>query len=337
MRALDLIAHRGPDDAGLLVDGSCVLGHRRLSIIDLTAAGHQPMASADERLWISFNGEVYNYLELREELESLGRRFRTETDTEVLLQAYEEWGTETLNRLNGMFAFAIWDRERQALFCARDRFGVKPLYYTTVAGRFMFASEIKALFADPAVPRRANDGRVLDYLAWSLVDHTSETMFAEVEQLPAGCWLEVGAGRIEPTVHRWYELRPAATSEPTATIRRVLESAVELRLRSDVPVGVSLSGGMDSSSVLAVAARLEQERGGAVPQSFSARSSIEGVDEYVYSEAVLRATGSENSHFLPSGAELRGELESLFWHLDEPFHGPSVFCLLYTSPSPRDS
>jgi asparagine synthase (glutamine-hydrolysing) len=302
-----------------------VLGHRRLSIIDLSDAGHQPMPSDDGRLWLTYNGEIYNYLELRAELQALGRVFRTETDSEVLLQAYEEWGTGSLDRLNGMFAFAIWDRELGSLFCARDRFGVKPLYYTTVAGRFRFASEIKALLADAAVPRRPNDARVLDYLAWALVDHTDETMFAGISQLPAGSWLTIEADRRTPTVHRWYEPHPVPTREPAATVRRTLESSVELRLRSDVPVGISLSGGMDSSSVLALAARLEQRRGGVVPQSFSARSSIEAVDEYVYSKAVIATTGSENTHFLPSAEELRGTLDSLFWHLDEPFHGPSVF------------
>ena len=322
---LDLIAHRGPDDAGMLVDPPCVLGHRRLSIIDLSPAGHQPMASEDEQLWITYNGEVYNYIEVRAELEARGRRFRTKTDTEVLLKAYQEWGVEALDRVNGMFAFAIWDRRTRSLFCARDRFGVKPLYYTVAGGRFLFASEIKALFADRQVGRQPNDDRVLDYLAWNIVDHTSETMFAGIEQLPPGSVLHHAPGRAAPTIMRWYTPRPAATDDPPGAVRGLLESAVDLRLRSDVPVGISLSGGMDSSSILALATELERHRDGQVPRSFSARSTLPDVDEYRYSEALLRTTGSENVHFLPSEADLSAELDSLLWHLDEPFHGPSAF------------
>ena len=288
---LELIAHRGPDDAGLLVDDGCVLGHRRLSIIDLSPAGHGPMASADGNLWITYNGEVYNYLELRASLQELGRTFRTATDTEVLLQAYEEWGAAALDRLNGMFAFAIWNRREESLFCARDRFGVKPFYYAVAHGRFRFASEIKSLFADPELQRAPNDARVYDYLAWSLTDHTPETMFAGIYQLAAGCHMRVdehGVG--EPT--RWYAPRPASAASSVMDLRRLLESAVELRLRSDVPVGVSLSGGMDSSSVLAVSASIEERRGGAPPASFSSRSSVPSADEFRNTEALLRTTAS---------------------------------------------
>lgn len=322
---LDFLAHRGPDDCGLLVDRPCVLGHRRLAIIDLSPAGHQPMASHDERLWITYNGELYNYLELRTELERCGRRFRTETDTEVLLQAYEEWGEDALARTNGMFAFAIWNRARRSLFCARDRFGVKPFYYTLSGNRFRFASEIKAFFADPAVRREPNDERILDYLVWNAADHTPETMFAGIEQLPPGSWLRLADGARRPVIRRWYHARPAPVDDPPAAVRSALESAVELRLRSDVPVGVSLSGGMDSCSVLALAADVQRRRHAAVPLSFSARSSRPEVDEYEHAQAILRRTGSENADFLPAESDLIRDLESLFWHLDEPFHGPAVF------------
>lgn len=322
---LELIAHRGPDDAGMLIDGPCALGHRRLSIIDVSSAGHQPMPSADGRLWITYNGEVYNYKELRVSLEALGRRFRTETDTEVLLQAYEEWGERALERLNGMFAFAVWDRERASLFCARDRFGVKPFYYATASGCFVFASEIKALFANRQLPRVPNDDRVLDFLAWAVADHTSETMFEGVSQLPAGCFLEVDTRRgVGPPV-RWYALQRRSVDDPAAQVRRLLESAVDLRLRSDVPVGISLSGGMDSSSVLALAAARERARGRGAPASFSSRSSVPEVDEFRYTRALLATTGSPNAQSLPPGDEIVDEVDSLLWHLDEPVHGPTVY------------
>src|SRR4051812_3499611 len=248
----DVLAHRGPDDEGVLEDGPVVLGHRRLSIIDLSPAGHQPMSTHGGRLWITYNGEVYNYLEVAEELRSLGHTFGSASDTEVLLHAYDEWGADCLSRLNGMFSFAIWDRERQSLFCVRDRFGVKPFYFTVVGGRFRFASEIKALLLDPAVPRVPNDARVWDFLARGFADHTDETMFEGIMQLRPGHHMtvspETGIGEQE----RWYRLTPdrTADADPFATVREKLADSVALRLRSDVPVGTCLSGGIDSSTVV---------------------------------------------------------------------------------------
>ena len=192
-RMTDTLSHRGPDDAGLLVDPPAVIGHRRLSVFDLSSAGHQPMATDDAALWITYNGEVYNHIELAAELRSRGHRFRSSCDTEVLLRAYEEWGAAALSRLNGDFAFAIWDRRRRTLFCARDRFGVKPFYYTVAGDRFRFANEIKALLVDGTVPRVPNDARVLDFLARALADHTTETMFEGIWQLPAGSYMLVTA------------------------------------------------------------------------------------------------------------------------------------------------
>jgi asparagine synthase (glutamine-hydrolysing) len=323
----DVLRHRGPDDAGMVADGPVTLGHRRLSIIDLSPAGHGPMPSPDGSLWLTFNGEIYNYIELREELRALGREFHTESDTEVLLVAYAQWGTAMLDRLNGMFAFAIWDSRASTVLLARDRFGVKPLYYTTAAGRFRFASEIKGLLVDPAVPRAANDARILEFLAYGLADHTAETMFDGVLQLPPGSYLEVRPYEPVPTPVRWYTLRPAEqSSKPLgARTRELLDSAITLRLRSDVPVGVSLSGGMDSSSVLGVASSLRSAEGIEAPQSFSARSSDPATDEHVYAAQVVAATGSRNAEVLPSFDGLVEELDSIVWHMDEPFHSPSVY------------
>ncbi len=236
----DALRHRGPDDAGMVADGPVTLGHRRLSIIDLSPAGHGPMPSPDGSLWLTFNGEIYNYIELRDELRALGREFHTESDTEVLLVAYAQWGTGMLDRLNGMFAFAIWDSRTSTVLLARDRFGVKPLYYTTAAGRFRFASEIKGLLVDAAVPRRANAPRVLEFLAYGLADHTAETMFEGVMQLPPGSYLQVRPFEPVAAPVRWYTLRPARDeSKPLGRrTRELFDSAVALRLRSDVPVGV---------------------------------------------------------------------------------------------------
>jgi asparagine synthase (glutamine-hydrolysing) len=325
-RMARVLAHRGPDDEGLHVEPPVVLGHRRLAILDLSPAGHQPMASPGERFWITYNGEVYNYVELAAELEALGHVFASSCDTEVLLAAFAEWGLGCLERLNGMFAFAVWDRERQALTCVRDRLGVKPFYYTVAGGRFRFASELKALLLDPEVRRAPNGPRVVDFLAYGLIDHTPETLFEGVLQLPAGSYLELRPGEPVPEPVTWYRPRSERAREPgAATVRRLLEDAVRLRLRSDVPVGVSLSGGMDSSSVLALAALARREQGEPPPSSYSARSSDPERDEYRFSETLVEAVGSRNLDVLPTADGLLADLETLLWHLDEPFHAPSVY------------
>ena len=326
-RMTDLIAHRGPDDAGLLVDAPATLGHRRLSIIDLSPGGHQPMPDAAGRRWLTFNGEIYNYLELHEELEGLGHVFRTRSDSEVLLEAYAEWGPEALERLNGMFAFAIWDRERQELFCARDRFGVKPFYYTVVDGRFRFASEIKALLLDPAVPRVANEARVRDFLAYGITDHTDETLFEGIMQLPPGSSLLVRADSGALERHRWYEPRPSQRDgrPAAAALRERLVDAVRLRLRSDVPVGTTLSGGLDSTSVTAIVTTLRADEGLEPAPTYSARAVDPRIDEGRYIEPMLERTQTPNMAFTPRETDLLDHLDHVLWHQDEPFHSAAVY------------
>jgi asparagine synthase (glutamine-hydrolysing) len=325
-RMTDALAHRGPDDAGLLVDAPVVLGNRRLSILDLSPAGHQPMSTEDGALWITYNGEIYNYIELAEELRGLGRRFRTGTDTEVLLQAYAEWGEASFARLNGDFAFAIWDRGAARLTCVRDRLGVKPLYYTTAGGRFRFASEIKALLLDPAVPRLPNEDRLADFLSRGLTDHTNQTLFEGIEQLSPGSLLVVtSAGTESP--RRWYAAHPAPRSKPSAVdnVRELFVDAVRLRLRSDVPVGTALSGGIDSSSVMVVAARLNRDAGAEPPTSFSARSNDPKIDEGRYIAEVVSSTGGRNIDVFLTADDVVSSIDELLWFMDEPFHSPTVY------------
>jgi asparagine synthase (glutamine-hydrolysing) len=325
-RMTDALAHRGPDDAGLLVDAPVILGNRRLAILDLSPAGHQPMATENRRLWITYNGEIYNYVELADELRGLGRSFRTGTDTEVLLQAYEEWGEDAFPRLNGDFAFAIWDREAGRLTCVRDRLGVKPLYYTTAAGRFRFASEIKGLLIDPVVPREPNDERLADFLARGLIDHTNQTLFAGIEQLSPGSLLVVTSLGAQ-TPRRWYVAHPAPRSEASVadSVRELFVDAVRLRLRSDVPVGTALSGGMDSSSVMTVATMLNRSVGVEPPTSFSARSHDPRVDEGRYIAEVVSSTGGRNIDVFLTGDDVVSSIDELLWFMDEPFHSPTVY------------
>ncbi len=253
-RARDTMAHRGPDGMGIYYEPKegIALGHRRLAIIDLSNAGNQPMISNDGRYQIVFNGEIYNYLELKRELK--GYQFKTKTDTEVLLAAYERWGTNCLDRLEGMFSFAIWDSREKSLFAARDRFGEKPFFYSVLgADTFVFASEIKGLLALGVKPK-INESAIHAYLVYGYYDHSNETFFDGVQVLPPGHMISRGQdGDLDIT--RYWDIadaRPIIPTSPEGILERykeLLEKSVELRFRSDVPVGLNLSSGLDSNSL----------------------------------------------------------------------------------------
>ncbi len=324
------------DPGWQMARGGVVLGHRRLSILDLSPHGHQPMAYRG-RLWMTFNGEVYNYVELRQELSSLGHRFSSDSDTEVVLAAYDHWGPACLSRFNGMWGLAILDLERKKLFIARDRFGVKPLYYRVASGRLAFASEIKAFTALSDWNARANLPRLLDYLVWNVSDHRSETMFEGVEQLLPGHYILLDvAPALEgrggpPEIHpvSWYRL-PAiggtGRTEGVAALREALTDAVRLRLRADVPVGSCLSGGLDSSSIVCLMGTM-LSRAGARDRlkTITARSDAPGFDESKYATAVVAAAGSEGIFVTPDPKKLFEDLTRLVWHQDEPFVSSSIF------------
>jgi asparagine synthase (glutamine-hydrolysing) len=296
------------------------LGHRRLAIIDLGNGGHGPMSCPDGRLWISYNGEVFNYRELREELKSLGHAFHTASDTEVLLAAYAEWGAGALSRLNGMWAFVLYDARRGVLFCARDRFGVKPLHYSFDGGLFACASEIKALLAHPGVPRQPHLPSVSSFLTAGSLDESDQTFFRGIRRVPAGHHLTLDLKSRELRVARWYTLPEDEHSRPGAPeeLRALLEDAVRLRLRSDVPVGTCLSGGLDSSSIVALTARLRGEADGR--RSFSvAYPADPGLDETAHQDEVVRATGVTPARTTPTAAELVRDLPALVRAQDEPF------------------
>ena len=246
-RMTESLAHRGPDGDGVYHDGPLGLGHRRLAIIDLSAAGHQPMLSSSGRFVLTYNGEIYNYQELRLELEALGHRFRSRTDSEVLLNAFVEWGIACLERLNGMFAFAVWDRERQELFLARDRYGVKPLYYTDRNGVLLFGSEVKAILQHPAYDARIDRKALLEYMTFQNL-FTDRTLFAGVRLLPAGSYLRLHADRGDlPAPVRYWDYSfsdPDAAADPddyAEELDRLFRQAVSRQLVSDAPVGVSRS------------------------------------------------------------------------------------------------
>lgn len=251
LRMMKRMKHRGPNDEGVFMDGPVGLGHVRLSIIDLSSAGHQPMVSEDGRFVLVYNGEIYNYIELRQELQGFFP-FRTHTDTEVLLNAFRHWGADCLHRLNGMFAFAVYDRQEGTVFAARDRFGIKPFYYYRDDERLVFASDIPPILEVAPTAKQADDHTIFEYLVFNRTDQSERTFFRDIKKLQHGHCMIAGPDGI--SIRKWYHLREQI-KEPfrsTEEFRATLSSAIALRLRSDVPVGVCLSGGLDSSSIVSI-------------------------------------------------------------------------------------
>lgn len=328
------LAHRGPDGEGTFFSGPIGLAHRRLAIIDLSDEGRQPMGSEDGTLQIVFNGEIYNYPEIREELSAAGHRFASATDTEVILHAYEEWGRDCLARFNGMWAFALWDGRRRELFCARDRLGVKPFYYTLIDGSFLFASEIKALRAHPDVGRQPNDRMLSTFLAWGVADHTGETMYDGVFQLPPAHTVVVSAEGVGEPKRYWdfaVSGAPGGADDEAAaqSVRALLTDAVRLRLRSDVPVGTCLSGGIDSSTVTALINGLllaeSPESVGERQKTFSVSFDDPLFDESRYIDTVVAATDVASRRTTPGTDGLWEDIERLLYMQDEPFASLSIY------------
>jgi asparagine synthase (glutamine-hydrolysing) len=328
VRMRETLRHRGPDDEGAWCseDGRVALGHRRLSIIDLSEAGRQPMADPCARVQVVFNGEIYNYQELRSELQGLGRRFRTATDTEVILEAYLQWDAACLERLNGMFAFGLWDLHRQRLLLARDRAGEKPLFYRTDGRSLAFASELKALFADPACPRVLDLEALDDYLAFGYVPG-SRCLARGIQKLPQGHALTFD-GR-SGAVQTWPYWQVHTGTPPDGAesddelmqeFGRLLADSVRLRMIADVPVGVMLSGGVDSSLVVAMAARTSSRPVKTFTISFPGHGAF---DEAPYARTIARHFGTEHIELAaePATVDLLPELARQY---DEPIADSSM-------------
>ncbi|MFP5212259.1 MAG: asparagine synthase (glutamine-hydrolyzing) [Acidobacteriota bacterium] len=323
-----VMKHRGPDDEGIYNDTHCVLGHRRLAIIDLSKDGHQPFESEDGRFQLVFNGEIYNYIELRQELERFGVRFRTKTDTEVLLAAYLRFGVECLDRLNGMFAFAVYDSLAHSLFLARDRVGVKPLYYVDTGTAFYFASEIKAFRETPSLTFSVNPRSLFDYLAFNRTDVYDETFFSEVKRLPKGHYMHLDSRGAR--IRQWWNpedhLRSASNDSLETICERIEEllvSSTRLRMRSDVPVGSCLSGGLDSSILVGIL--------------FSHCGSIEGyptftasfpghrLDETGYIDRLNDRFAFSNHRTFPTAETALENLPEFVFYNDEPTTSASFY------------
>lgn len=327
----DAIAHRGPDGEGFYVDSFLGLGHRRLAIIDLSPAGHQPMATEGGQQVIAYNGEVYNFQELRAELEALGHQFRSKTDTEVVLKAYAEWGEDAFLRFNGMFALALWDRSKQELILARDRYGIKPLYYTLVGHTLLFASEIKAIMQHPKYQCQMDCEGLLEYFTFQNF-FTTKTLFKDVELLPSGHFLRVPLGSTElmPPTQYWDWDFTETTDvkderEYVEELARLFQCAVNRQLVSDVPVGSYLSGGVDSGSITAVAAtQLPYIKTFTVGFDMSSASGVElAYDERVRAERMSYLFKTEHYEMVLKAGDMERVIPRLAWHLEEPRVGQS--------------
>jgi len=333
-RMTDAIAHRGPDGEGHWIEGNVGLGHRRLAIIDLSPAGHQPMISADHRWVLSYNGEVYNYRELRTELEAAGVWFRSDTDSEVVLAALARWGTDALLRFNGMFALALWDRREKRLLLARDRFGIKPLYYCRQGMLFIFGSEQKAITAEPEFRRRLNSPALLEYFTFQNI-FTDQTLLHDIQLLPAGHYatLQIGDATTQAAWSRnryWdYRFREPVQSidkhEYLEELDRLFRQAVQRQLVSDVELGAYLSGGMDSGSITALAARhFPYLKTFTCGFDLSSASGIElAFDERAKAEAMSALFKTEHYEMVLKAGDMERCLPKLAWHLEEPRVGQS--------------
>lgn len=313
-------------------------GHRRLSILDLSPKGHQPMCTDDQRFWITFNGEIYNYIEIKEELKALGHSFFTNTDTEVILHAYKQWGIECLNKFIGMWAFAIYDRIEKKIFLSRDRFGIKPLYYWfSPKGDFYFGSEIKQFTVLPEWKAILNGQRAFDYLYFALTDHTEETLFKGVNMLLPGHYFY---GSIEQLTSfsnkgklkqiKWYNppnhIFNGSFEEAKEVFLNRFKDAVKLHLRADVPVGSALSGGLDSSSIVSyVNILLRQQGKEQLQKTFSSCSEDPRFDERNWMEEVVKETKVDGHFIYPKGEDILTLTEKLIWHMDEPYQSQSAF------------
>jgi len=332
LRAMtDVIAHRGPDGEGWFADGFVGLGHRRLAILDLTDAGHQPMATPEGRYTISYNGEVYNFQALRVELEALGHRFRSRTDTEVVLHAWAEWGTRSLDRLNGMFAFSIWDRRERELFLVRDRYGIKPLYYAHRGGTFAFGSEVKAILAHPAFEAELDREALLEYFTFQNF-FTDRTLFAGVRMLPAGTYMKLtrdDADRCTPIPYWDFDFSEPEKArderEYLEELDRLFQQAVRRQLVSDVDVGSYLSGGMDSGSITAIAAgELPYLKTFTCGFDLRSASGLElAFDERERAEFMSYLFKTEHYEMVLKAGDMERILPRLNWHLEEPRVGQS--------------
>ena len=353
LKGLAIAAHRGPDGEGAAwfdtrqgkevvihdpgrsvaeASANLLLAHRRLAIIDLSDLGHQPMGSDDGQLWITYNGEIYNYVELRAELQSRGVVFRSHSDTEVILRAYEAWGPDAVTRFVGMWAFAVLDLRQRRLVVSRDRFGIKPLHYVKLGDRFAFASEIKQLLEISWVSRSLNPRAVYDYLQYEMSDLGAETFFAGINRLLPGHTLVLGLDGGGCDLQRYYApptgplLEGISPADAATRLRDLLRESVRLHLRSDVPVGTCLSGGLDSGAIAVLMRDISRESEQPIERhAFNCHFDIAEANELEFTRQNMAASEMQPHFIEPSDRDIEADLQPLIWHQEEPFGSTSIF------------
>src|SRR5918994_1282119 len=336
-RMRDVLSHRGPDGSGLFIDGVVGLSHRRLAIVDITSAGEQPMTNEDGGVWIAFNGEIYNHASLRPGLESKGHRYRSRCDTETIIHQYEEDGDRVVDKLHGMFAFAIWDKKKQELLLARDRLGIKPLYYASTSRGLVFGSEIKSLFASGYLQPTFNEEVLPEFLSTRFVSG-DDTFFQGVRKLLPGHLLTWSAEKGIHTRRYWQLPSPSTDANDMSfeaqakDLRARLEASVESHLMSDVPLGVFLSGGLDSSALAAMMSRQVRDP----IQSFSVGFAEQEANELPYARMAAKAIGAQHRDVTVTPSEFFDALPHLVWHEDEPIAFPSSVPLYFVARLARD-
>lgn len=325
-RLNEIITHRGPDGHGSFAEDNIGIGATRLAIIDLRDIADMPLYDVDNRYVIVYNGEVFNYLEVREGLVKKGHKFKTDSDTEVIINAYKEYGEDCLHKLNGMWAFAIWDKRDKTLFCSRDRYGIKPFYYYVDKDRLIIGSEIKQIL-DCGVDKTVNDEIVYDYLVFHFIDHTEETFFKRIKKLQAGHKLTVRGNDV--IIKKWYELPEKELGDTSGLYKdfyELLYDSVKLRLRSDVEVGSCLSGGLDSSSIVCIMHEILRNEGKPeIQKTFTAAYDDPVIDERPFVEEVVMQTNSTRYYLFPDLETFMNDIDKLTYHQDEPYTGATVF------------
>ena len=325
----NLIAHRGPDDEGFFFERNFAFGHRRLSILDLCSDGHQPMHYLD-RYTITYNGEVYNYLEIKEELLNYGYKFSSHTDTEVILASYDKWGEACVNRFNGMWAFAIYDKEKNRIFCSRDRFGIKPFYYTEINDKFIFGSEIKQLLEFHET-RYVNKNVLMDYLIIGYEEYKNETFFENIYKLEQSHNMLYDLDTHHFEIKRYYDIeidediKNLSKEDSVGLFRENLRESIALRLRSDVTVGTCLSGGLDSSAIASIASDLYTKQTDKQFKAIHAKSTDRKTDESAYAKEVATHCRMDLNIVEPSTQEFIESIDEVIYTQEEPFGGPSIF------------
>ncbi|HMQ99978.1 MAG TPA: asparagine synthase (glutamine-hydrolyzing) [Ignavibacteria bacterium] len=322
-----IILHRGPDGNGVYVEGNVGIGSTRLAIIDLREISNMPLYDTDNRYVIVFNGEIYNYIEVGNELKKKGYRFHTDSDTEVIINAYKEWGEDCLHKLNGMWAFAIWDKQEKTLFCARDRFGIKPLYFYKDDTKLIFGSEIKQILSF-GIDKSVNDSTIYDYLVFNFIDHTENTFYKNITKVQAGHKFTIKNNEFK--LSRWYNLPNTGFMQDTTNLYKdfydLLYDSVRIHLRSDVEVGSCLSGGLDSSAIVCIMHDILHNEGKPeIQKTFTACYDDPLIDERPYVEEVIRQTNSTKYYLFPDVNGFLNDIDRMTYHQDEPYTGATVF------------